>query len=122
MAWDNVRCNSFNATSAIADTANFSFVILDTSGGAVIATQGSEAIGVIQEGGLAGDPVPVCVPGSITKVLCGATVTAGQYVASDATGRAVPATSGAHYLGQVIQAGALNTLAVILFQPIGAKS
>lgn len=122
MAFDNVRCNSFNATLAIADSANFSFVNLDNLGGAVIATQGAEAIGVIQEGGLAGDPVPVCMPGSITKVLCGATVTPGQYVSSDATGRAVPATSGAHFLGQVVQGATVNTLAVILFQPIGAKS
>ena len=122
MAWDNVRNNSFNATSAIPDSANFSFVTIDTSGGAVIASQGAEAIGVIQEGALAGDPVPVCVPGSITKVLCGGTVTAGQYVASDSLGRAVAATSGAHYLGSVIQGAGLNQLAVILFQPLGAKS
>lgn len=122
MAFDNVRCNSFNATLAIADTANFSFVNIDNAGGVVIATQGAEAIGVIQEGGLAGDPVPVCMPGSITKVLCGATVTSGQYVAADASGRAVPATSGAHFLGQVVQGATVNTLAVILFQPIGAKS
>jgi hypothetical protein len=122
MAWDSVRCNSFNATAAITDANNFTFAILDTSGGAVTATQGSEAIGVIQEGALAGDPIPVCVPGNITKVLCGATVTPGQYVASDSLGRAVPATSGAHFLGQVISGAGLGFLAVILFQPIGAKS
>ncbi len=128
MAWDNlVKCNSFNATVAIPDTANFSFVILDTTSGesgVVVATQGSAAIGVIQEGATtAGDPVPVCTPGSITKVLSGAALTDGQYVSADASGRAVPATSGAHYLGQVVQGvAAANQLAVILFQPLGAKS
>lgn len=123
MAWDNLGvCNSFNATSAIPDTANFSFVKLDTSGGAVICTQGDEAIGVVQEGGLAGDPVPVCRPGAMTKVLCGATVTPGQYVSSDSTGRAVAATSGAHFLGQVVQGASVNTLAVILFQPNAARA
>jgi len=122
MAFDNVRCNSFNATLAIPDTSNFIFVELDTNGGAVVATQGALAIGVIQQGALAGDPVPVCVPGSITKVLCSATITPGQFVSSDANGNAVPAASGTHFLGQAITAGAAGSLAVILFQPSGSKS
>ncbi len=123
MAYDNLGVlNSFNATAAIADTANFSFVTLDTLGGVVIASQGADAIGVIQEGALAGDPVPVCRPGAMTKVLAGATLTPSQFVASDATGRAVPATSGAHFLGQVIQGANVNQLAVILFQPNAARS
>ena len=123
MAYDNLGvCNSFNATSAILDTANFSFVMLDTNGGAVLATQGADAIGVVQEGGSAGDPVPVCRPGAITKVLCGATVTPSQFVASDANGKAVPATSGAHFLGQVVQGATAGFLAVIIFQPNAARA
>jgi hypothetical protein len=122
MAWDNVQCNSFNATNALPDSSNFIFVEIDTNGGAVVCTQGGLAAGVIQEGALAGDPVPVCKVGSITKVLCSATVTPGQFVSSDANGNAVPATSGAHFLAQVIQGAGAGFLAVILFQPSGAKS
>ncbi len=123
MAFENLGVlNSFNATAAIADTANFSFVSLDANGGVVIATQGADSVGVIQEGALAGDPIPVCRPGAITKVLCGGTITPGQNVASDATGRAVAATSGTHFLGQCIQGAQVNQLAVILFQPNAARN
>jgi hypothetical protein len=122
MAWDNEVNLSYNATLAIPDTANFTFMELDTNGGAVTCTQGGLAIGVCQEGASAGDPIPVCKVGSITKVLCSATVTPSQFVASDAAGNAVPATSGAHFLGQVVQGATAGFLAVILFQPSGAKS
>ena len=123
MAWDNVQCNSFNATNVIPDTANFTFMELDTNGNVITCTQGGLAVGVVQEGATtAGDPVPVCKVGTITKVLCSATVTPSQFVSSDANGNAVPATSGAHFLGQVIQGATAGFLAVILFQPSGAKS
>jgi len=122
MAWDNVQCNTFNAGVALPDSSNFIFAELDSNGNVIPATQGALAVGVIQEGALLSDPVPVCKVGSITKVLCSATVTPGQFVASDASGNAVPATSGAHFLGQVIQGATAGFIAVILFSPSGAKS
>ena len=125
MAYDNlVHCNSFNSTNLITDANNFIFVEIDAAnaGGVIVCTQGGLAAGVIQEGAAAGDPIPVCTPGSVTKVLCSSTVTQGQFVASDANGNAVPATSGTHFLGQVIQGATAGFLAVILFQPSGAKS
>jgi hypothetical protein len=124
MAYDNlVHCNSFNATAALPDTSNFIFVKLDpaNAGNVVVCTAGALAAGVIQEGtpSGAGDPVPVCTPGSVTKLLVSQTVTPGQFVSSDANGNGVPATSGASYLGQVIQGATAGFLAVILFQPAG---
>lgn len=123
MAFDNVRCNSFNAINVgFTQAQQFIFVELDTSGGIIPATQGALAIGVLQDTPPQGDPGAVCMPGNVTKVLCSATVTAGQFVSSDANGNAVPATSGAHFLGQAIQGAGAGSLAVILFQPSGAKS
>lgn len=122
MAWDNELNLSYNATVAVLDSANFTFMELDTNGGVITCTQGGVAVGVCQEGATAGSPIPVCKVGSQTKVLCSNTVTPGQFVSSDANGNAVPATSGAHFLGQVIQGATAGFLAVILFQPSGAKS
>lgn len=119
MASDLVHNRSFNATTSLA-TRQFRFVKADTSGGISLCGVGDYAVGVLQDKPGAGDPGAVCTPGDITKIVLGATLTAGQYVMSDSTGRAVAAVSGAYALGQVREGGAADEIGVIVFQPVVA--
>jgi hypothetical protein len=49
--------------------------------------------------------------GCIAPITCGGTVTAGQFVNSDANGHAVAAANGINIVGQMVEAGANGTLA-----------
>lgn len=111
---------SLKATSSLA-TSQFCFVKLDTSAQIVLAGNGNAAIGVVQDKPAANDPGLVCGPGSITKVQCGGSISAGQQVQSDGSGKAVAAVTGSYVLGWALEAGANNGIATILFQPLGAK-
>lgn len=109
---------SFIATADLS-ASQFCFVKIDTNGQIVIGTSASQCIGVLQDKPKAGDPGAVAVRGNVTKVLCGGTITAGQYVSCDGSGHAVAATSGLSNLGIALTAGANGSMAVIFFDPTG---
>lgn len=111
---------SIKATSTLA-SSQFFFVKLDSNGQIVVAGNGQNAIGVVQDAPAAGSPGSVCRPGDITKVICGNTVTAGQDVQSDGAGKCVPAVSGSFVLGYALTAGASAGMASIIFQPKASK-
>jgi hypothetical protein len=114
MAFEIVRTKSINVTATFA-SKQYTFVTLDTNGQLATPSAGADAIGVIQDNPASG-PGAVCSPGDITKVKCGGSFDAGDYVTTDGSGLAVEATSGDHILGQALAAGALNAIATILFQ------
>lgn len=122
MAFDNLaHVNSFVSTNAL--TSQFIFVQIDSSNAnsVVLPSAGGNAVGVTQDTPSAGDPTAVCASGSVTKVLCSASISIGQDIATDANGNAVPATSGAYVLGTAITVGTNGFLCDMLFQPKGIK-
>jgi hypothetical protein len=120
MAFDDLKAHSFISTNAIA--AQFVFVQIDPNNANSVILPSAAAkpcIGVTQDTPNAGDPVAVCVVGSVTKVLCAGTINIGQDIATDINGNAVPATSATNVLGTALTPGAAGFLCTMLFLPKG---
>ena len=91
-------------------TAQFKFVTLEADGQVDLAdTAGENCIGVLRTEGEAGQAVAVLVDGPVI-VEAGGTVTNGATVATDATGRAVDATTGDIIMGYAREAGVTNQI------------
>lgn len=69
------------------------------------SSAGEIAIGVAQQAAAAGQAVRVCVLG-VTKVNAGAAVTKGDTLQTDATARAIAATTADEVLGVAVEAAA----------------
>ena len=88
--------------------AQFKFVTLESDGQVDLAdSAGENCIGVLLVEGEAARAVTVIMTGSV-MVEAGGTVTAGGAVATDATGRAVDATTGDIIMGYAREAGVTN--------------
>ena len=88
--------------------AQFKFVTLESDGQVDLAdTAGENCIGVLLVEGEAARAVTVIMTGSV-MVEAGGTVTNGGAVATDATGRAVDATTGDIIMGYAREAGVVN--------------
>ena len=88
--------------------AQFKFVTLESDGQVDLAdSAGENCIGVLLVEGEAARAVTVIMTGSV-MVEAGGTVTAGGAVATDATGRAVDATTGDIIMGYAREAGVVN--------------
>ena len=88
--------------------AQFKFVTLESDGQVDLAdSAGENCIGVLLVEGEAARAVTVIMTGSV-MVEAGGTVTAGGAVATDATGRAVDATTGDIIMGYAREAGVAN--------------
>jgi len=110
---------SVKATAAI--TSAYVFVKFDTDRDyCVLAGAGENADGVLCSKAAINEDVEMVVNG-IVPVLLGDTVANGAEVASDASGRAVTATVGAHVLGTVIRGGAVGELGSIILGRKGVK-
>lgn len=98
-------------TSTDLSGNQYHIVDLDTSGNLVIAGAGARGIGVLVDTPKAGQSGSVVIAG-ITKVVAGAAIAAGDYISSNATGQAVPATAtdvtggttGTPIIGQALSA------------------
>lgn len=102
-------------------TKQFTFVRLNSSGNAILTTLGGNAVGVMQDKPLTGSPGQICGPGDTTKIQCGGTFAIGDRISADASGFAIASVTGDYWLGYARTAGAVGTLASILFQPVGSK-
>ncbi len=88
--------------------AQFKFVTLESDGQVDLAdSAGENCIGVLLVEGEAARAVTVVMTGSV-MVEAGGTVTNGGAVATDATGRAVDATTGDIIMGYAREAGVAN--------------
>ena len=86
-------------------TAQFKFVTLEAGSVVDLAdSAGENCVGVLLVEGAADRAVTVVMTGSV-MVEAGGTVTAGAAVATDATGRAVDATTGDIIMGYAREAG-----------------
>lgn len=107
MAWEQVPEMFEWAQNAGADlTGKLHYIAkVDTDGDIVLAAAATEAIlGVIREENVENKPVTVQF-GGIGKVICGASVTAGQNLTSDGNGKATPASAGNQILGRALMNG-----------------
>ena len=118
MAFENVCCKVPGLTAAAdLSTAQYKFVKLTAAEQVNIATSLGEAVvGVLQNKPAgAGHAAEIAVDGSVSKVLAGAPVTAGAYVTTDATARAVAAGAGENRVGLALNgAGAAGQLISVL--------
>jgi hypothetical protein len=74
------------------------------------------------EGSAANRNTAVCTFfGAITKVKLGATVTAGDYLKVDTSGRVVTATSGSFVVGRCVVGGAVNNIGTMILGTTGGK-
>ena len=74
--------------AADLSASQFLFVVCDSAGKAALAGAEGNAIGVLQNKPVAGQPAEVAYAG-VAKVIAGAAVAAGARVESDAAGKAV---------------------------------
>lgn len=89
-------------------TAQFKFVTLEADGQVDLAdSAGENCVGVLLVEGEATRAVTVVMTGSV-MVEAGGTVTNGGAVATDATGRAVDATTSDIIMGYAREAGVVN--------------
>jgi hypothetical protein len=91
--------------------------VINASGKVAVAGDGVVADGVIQNDPAAADRAVTLAIAGRTKVKAGATITAGDLVASDASGQAVGPASGDIVLGKAVEGGASGDLISIIFQP-----
>ena len=100
----------------------FRFVKVNSSGKAVQTVAAEVAIGVRQNTPNT-DQAMTIVNSGISLVEAGAAVTAGSLVQSDATGRAIVATTGNAILGQAMEtASAAGVLIAVLLHNSAAKA
>jgi hypothetical protein len=117
---DPGKCISLPATGDLS-ASQFCFVKL-SSGSIALCSTGQEAIGVLQDDPAASGRVgSICISG-ISKVKAGGTLTAGQNVGSDSTGRAITPATGGYILGKVLEAAAANEIVACLLVRGTAKA
>lgn len=128
MAFEGTQtCIPAALAAADLSTKQFYFVKKNTTAGqfALATTDGEIVSGVLQnKPSAAGAAATVCAFGA-TKIVAGGTLTAGDYVGTDANGKAVKknhtstgADVGDFLCGYVIEGAASGELATIWFDPM----
>ena len=106
--------------SADLSSYQFCFMKLNTSGQLALPAANGYAIGVLQDKPTAqAQPGMVCRPGDITKIVCGEGITAGEWVATNSSGRAILCVTGDWILGQALDACASGSITRMVYQPLG---
>ncbi|CAB4130450.1 hypothetical protein UFOVP119_74 [uncultured Caudovirales phage] len=95
MSFDNISDDTVTlAAAADLSTKQYYAVKVDSSGNAAVAGAGDFAAGLLQnKPSAAGQPATVAY-GGVSKGFAGGTITAGNLVAADASGKLVAATKG----------------------------
>lgn len=108
MATENIlQTITLPAAADYSSTGQYLFVGVDSSGqAAVIASQGADAIGVLQNDPAAAGRAASVAVGGVTKVLCGEdSLAAGVKVTPGADGRAETAATGDFVVGWTLVGG-----------------
>ncbi len=82
------------------------FINIDSTGRAVKSSAGGLISAILENNPNLDEAASLMGPGSVGKVTSGSAVLAGESVASDAEGRAVPAGPGAFSVGVCVESGA----------------
>lgn len=104
MATENLGATTHSLpVNADLSASQYCFVKVNSSSQWALVGDGEDANGVLQDDPAAsGRPGSVALTGNVTKVKAGGTVTAGNVVSSDSTGRAVNSASGDYILGRAV--------------------
>lgn len=122
MAYKNSQTSVTLEAGADLSANQFHFVTMDSDGQLSVSTDGAASIGVLlNDPAAAGRAAEVCI-GGLTRVEAGATVAAGAFVASNATGEAITAATGDNILGTAVTGGADGEVISIIFQPRGGTA
>ncbi len=116
----NLQCHSIPANADLS-TKQHLFVNVNSSGKLVVAGDGGQAIGVLQDKPNAADQQGTVGISGVSMVIAGGTVTAGGIVASDASGRAVDVVSGDMGLGKALTGTTVSgdLISVLLMPQLG---
>lgn len=110
--------------TAGSDLSKKQFTFVKLSGDVTVDTasaNGTDAVGVLQNDPLAGQGAAVTVDGQ-TKVVFGATLTAGAEVTCNASGAVVSAGSGNIILGVVAEGATSGAIGSVLLVNKGVKA
>jgi hypothetical protein len=122
MAFEDTKISVTVPAGSDLSASQFCFVEVNASGQLAVVGAGLHADGILQnDPNAAGRAGEVAIAG-IVQVKCGAAVTRGGAVASDAAGKAVNATTGNIILGTAMETGANGAIIGILFHPRGASA
>lgn len=78
----------------------------------------SDMCGILQNKPQSGEPATIQYFGP-GRAVAGATVTAGDHITCDGSGRAITVTSGSMSLGQALETGASgNTIDIVQYYPV----
>ena len=100
--------------NADLSASQYCFVIVNSTGKAVVAGDGEAGVGVLQDTPAAADrPAEIAISGR-SKVKLGGTIATGAKACSDSTGRAVTGASAKNILGIMLKGGAVNEIGEIL--------
>lgn len=108
---------------ADADLSTHQYRFMEVSGVhncGTVSASGQRVLGVLQnKPDASGAAATVAVHG-VSKVEAGGTVTAGDEIATDASGKAVTAASGTQSVGVALTSGTSTELIAVLIQPRGS--
>lgn len=105
---DQTHLTMGNATANYSAAGIHRFVVVGASRAVTLAGAGVRPDGVLQNKPTTTEAAVIEPLGRIQKIELGATVADGAEVASDATGRAITATTGDIIAGQVLTGGAVG--------------
>jgi len=123
MATENALKSIPYTASADLSALQYTFVKMsgDYSVAGAPAAGGADAVGILQNDPVSGAAAAVAVAGQ-SKIVLGATLTAGTKVTCSAAGKAVAATTGQSYLGVLVEGGALDQIGAIVLDNKGAAA
>ena len=112
---EGLRCLTFQATATLSAKQYFLGKIQST-GKVNVAGDGVAADGVIQDGApVANGATSLAIAGR-SKIYIGATLVPGNNVASNASGHAVPATTGEYIIGTCTEGGTVGTIGSMIIK------
>jgi hypothetical protein len=115
---ESLSCVTVEAGQDLS-ASQFCFVSIAGDGQVDPTGAGAVADGVLQnDPNAAGVAAAVAIAG-VSRVVCGGVVSRGALVASDASGRAIAATTGAEIAGRALAAGTTGALIPVLLKLSG---
>lgn len=117
----NLVCIS-RVAGADLSAAQYKFVESNTAGTVTVANAaGEKVLGVVQNDPTSGQVAAVAYQG-VSKVVAGGTVAIDADIATDASGRAVAATTGNKIVGRAISGGSVGEIISVLLLPGAAAA
>ncbi len=115
---ESLRCVTLEAGQDLS-ASQFCFVSVAGDGQVDPTGAGALTDGVLQNDPNATGTAATVAIGGISRVVCGGVVNRGALIASDASGRAVAATTGAEIAGRALTAGTAGALIPVLLKLSG---